>query len=160
MIYVTVGTMFLDFPRLISQMDRIARDTGERVVIQTGLGTVLPEHCEHFPFKPRDDVIELQRQARLIVCHAGIGSVMDALAVGRPLIVVPRLQRFNEHMNDHQRDIARAVDRRGWGRMVCDMDELAEACAHPPPAPSHYAPAKQRLVAAVREMVERVAATK
>ena len=47
MIYVTVGTMFLDFPRLIRKMDAIAEQTGERTIIQIGMGASTPEHCEH-----------------------------------------------------------------------------------------------------------------
>ncbi len=160
MIYVSVGTMFLDFSRLVRKMDEIACDTKEQVVIQIGLGKTIPEHCEYFTFKPHEEILALQREARLVVCHAGIGCVMDALTVRTPLIVTPRLKRHNEHMNDHQMDIAEAVERRGWGRMVCDMDDLPDACAHPPAAPASYEPAKERLVSAVREMVERVAAKK
>ena len=158
MIYVTVGTMFLDFPRLIHAMDGVARDTGERVVMQVGLGKTIPAHCEHFGFKPHDEVLALQREARVIVCHAGIGSVMDALAARRPMVVVPRLKRHNEHMSDHQLDIAHAVQRRGWGLVVLEMADLPEACTNPPPAPKAYSPARHRLVGAVREKVERVAA--
>jgi UDP-N-acetylglucosamine transferase subunit ALG13 len=158
MIYVTVGTMFLDFPRLVLKMDEIAQATGERVVVQTGLGQTLPQACEHFEFKPREDVLAIQREARVIVCHAGIGSVMDALSTRRPLLVVPRLKRFREHMNDHQLDVAQAVENRGWGRMVLNMDDLPAACANPPEVPETYQPAQHRLVEAVREAVERVAA--
>ena len=160
MIYVTLGTMFLDFQRLVRKMDQIAERTGEQVIIQIGLGGTVPAHCDHFDFKPRDEVLALQRQARVIVCHAGIGSVMDALAAQRPLLVVPRLKRLNEHMNDHQLDIAQAVQRRGWGRMVCDIDELDDACAHPPAVPIDYRPARAPLIAALRETIERIAVTK
>ena len=94
----------------------------------------------------------------MIVSHAGIGSVLDALTAKRPLVVVPRLRRFNEHMTDHQMDVAEAVQSRGWGRMVLDMADLAEACASPQPVPQSYRPAKSRLISAVRDVVERVAA--
>lgn len=159
-IYVTVGTMFLDFPRLILKMDDIAGETGERVVIQIGMGKTYPRHCEYFDFRPHDEVLALQREARVIVCHAGIGSALDALQARRPLIVVPRRKRFREHMTDHQLDVAEAVQRRGWGRMILDIDELPSACASPPPVPASYQPSRERLVGAVREMVERVAAGK
>ena len=160
MIYVTVGTMFFDFSRLINEMDAIALDTGERTIIQTGMGTTFPAHCEHFDFRSRDEVIALQREARVVVCHAGIGCVTDVLNVKRPLIVVPRLKRFNEHMSDHQLDLARAVERRGWGRMILDIRELADACAHPPAAKASYAPARERLVDAVRSFVDETARRK
>lgn len=158
MIYVTLGTLFLDFERLIRKMDAIAEKTGERVVLQRGLATTIPRHCEHFDFKPHDEVLTMQREARVVVTHAGIGCILDALETRRPLIVVPRLKKFNEHLTDHQLDVAEAVQRRGWGRMILDVEELEAACAEPPTVPEKYEPAKHRLVAAVREMVERVAA--
>ena len=58
-------------------------------------------------------LLTIQREARVIVCHAGIGCIQDALEVKRSLLVVPRLRRFNEHMNDHQVDLAGGRDGAG-----------------------------------------------
>jgi UDP-N-acetylglucosamine transferase subunit ALG13 len=160
MIYVTLGTMFLDFERLVLKMNAIAEQTGEEVVIQLGMSKQQPEHCRTFDFKPHDEVMALQREARVIVAHAGIGATLDALEARRPFIITPRLKRFGEHMNDHQVEIAEAVQRRGWGRMVCDMAEMEEAMANPPQVPHAYQPAKEPLIGAVRAMVERVAQAK
>jgi len=150
MIYVTVGTMFMDFPRLIQAMDDIARNSDEEVIIQTGMGATIPQHAEQFAFKPREEVLAIQERARVIVCHAGIGAVQDALSVRRPFAVVPRLKRHGEHMNDHQLDLARGVVARGWGRMVLNCDELAEFCASPPAPPAAYTPSSDALINAVR----------
>mgnify|MGYP006302048049 CR=1 FL=1 len=160
MIYVTLGTMFLDFGRLVRAVDAIAADTPEQVVVQLGMARTIPAHCGWFRFKPAEELLEWQRHARVIVAHAGIGAALDALRAGRPLVMVPRRKQYGEHMNDHQVDIAGAVARRGWGRMILDIDELAAVVAEPPPAPANYRPARAPLVAAVREMVQRVAAEK
>ena len=160
MIYVTVGTMFLDFPRLINAMDAIARDTGEHVIVQTGMGRTLPQHCEHFAFKPREEVLDIQRGARVVVCHAGIGCVSDALRMQRALVVVPRRKRFNEHMNDHQLELARAVEARGWGRVIHDARDLPEACANPQAAHEDYTPASGPLIADIKAFVDNIAARK
>lgn len=160
MIYATVGTLFLDFPRLVGKMDAIAAESGERVIVQTGMGTTIPEHCEYFDFKSRDEVIAIQRDARVIVCHGGIGTLLDALEVRRPIVMVPRRKAFNEHLTDHQMDVAEAVARRGWARVILDIDELPDACAQPPEFPADYAPAQHRLIGSVRDMVERAAARK
>lgn len=154
MIFVTVGTMHLDFARLIRAMDAIATRMGERVVMQTGLATTTPAHCEHFAFRPREDIARLIAEARVVVTHAGIGSVIDVLTAKKPLIVVPRLRRFGEHNNDHQLDLARAVERRGWGKVVLDVEQLGPLCAEPPPAYTAYTPAKDDLIAAVRGTIE------
>ncbi|MDZ4860629.1 MAG: glycosyltransferase [Candidatus Hydrogenedentes bacterium] len=153
MVYVTVGTMFLDFARLVTAVDAIARATGEHVIVQTGMGTTIPEQCEHFAFKPREEVLAIQRDARVVVCHAGIGCVSDALRLGRPLIVVPRRKHFNEHMNDHQLELARAVEARGWGRSVLDINDLSAACANPPLPHGNYAPASAPLIASLRQFI-------
>lgn len=150
MIFVTVGTMHLGFARLIRKMDEIAGSTQERVVIQRGLSEVSPVHCEHFDFRPRSEIESLINLSRLVVTHAGIGSVIDALNQRRPLIVVPRLRKFGEHNNDHQLDLARAVERRGWGRAVFDVDLLDKLCAEPGAAYGAYTPARDDLIAAVR----------
>jgi UDP-N-acetylglucosamine transferase subunit ALG13 len=159
-IYVTVGTMFLDFPRLIHAMDAIAAATGERVVIQRGMGSTDAAHCEVFDFKSHEEVMALNREARVVVTHAGIGCVRDAMNARRPLIVVPRLLAHGEHMSDHQLDIAHAVERRGWGRIVLDVAELADACAAPPPAVADYTPDRARLIESIRGKVMQVARAK
>lgn len=153
MIYGTVGTHASDFGRLINALDTIARETGEEVVIQTGLSTTLPVTASHFDFRAREDLLELQRQSRIIVCHAGIGSIIDALKSGRPFVCVPRRKRFREHNTDHQLEIAEAVTNRGWGAAVLDIADLPALCADPPPAKPDYSPAREPLIAAVREFV-------
>lgn len=154
MIFVSLATMHMDFARLVRKMDEIAAHTGERVVMQTGLATTLPVHAEHFAFKSREELSALIAESRLVVTHAGIGSVIDVLKAERPLIVVPRLQRYGEHNNDHQLDLAKVVECRGWGRMVLDVAYLDALCANPPPAYAGYTPAKAPLIAAVREAWE------
>ncbi len=155
MIFVTVGTMHLDFARLIRTMDEIAARTGERVVMQIGLAATRPAHAEHFDFKPREEIAALIAEARVVVTHAGIGSVIDVLKAERPLIVVPRLKRYNEHNTDHQLDLAEAVERRHWGRMVLDVAELDALCAMQPAAHKGYAPAKAPIIAAVQAAIPR-----
>ncbi len=157
MIYLTLGTMFLDFPRLIRAVDDIAHTRGERCLMQLGLSPTRPQHAEWFAYRPHEELLALQAEARVIVAHAGIGATRDALRVGRPLILVPRRRRYREHMNDHQVDIARAVAQRGWGAMVLDLAELPGLIAAPPAPPAQYLPAREPLLEAVRDFVATVA---
>lgn len=157
MIFVSLGTMFMDFPRLVEKMDHIAEKRGEEVVIQLGLSECRPMHCTTFDFKPHAELLDLQRDARVIVAHAGIGATRDALSLGKPLILVPRRKYFGEHMNDHQLEIAEAVTRRGWGATVHDIDEL-DALIENPPAPAQaYKPDRERLVSTLRNSINAIA---
>lgn len=157
MIFVTLGTMFMDFPRLIDKMDHIAHESGEEVILQLGLYTCQPKHCTTFDFKPHAELLDLQRDARVIVAHAGIGATRDALALAKPLILVPRRKHFGEHMNDHQLEIADAVARRGWGAVVHDIDEIDALLANPPAPVANYTPDKARLITTLRTSVEALA---
>lgn len=157
MIYVTLGTMFMPFDRLVKKMDHIAANTGEQVIIQRGLSKIEPQYCEYFDFKSHEEVLEIQRNARVIVAHAGIGATMDALAVHKPLLLAPRLKRYDEHMNDHQLEIGAAMERRGWARMILEVEDLDAACTTPPVPPESYTPDKAGLVNALKGWVMNVA---
>jgi UDP-N-acetylglucosamine transferase subunit ALG13 len=150
----------MDFGRLIKAIDAIAENTGERIVVQKGMGSTMPKHCEHFDFKPREACMALQREARVVVAHAGIGCAIDALEAKRPLIIVPRRKEFEEHMDDHQLQIGEAIAKRGWGRVILEIGDLAEACATPPAVPESYETSGHRLVWATRDVVDRIAARK
>ena len=91
MIFVTVGGM-RPFGRLVKEMDRIAGELDEKVVMQIGSTDYEPKNCEYFRFVPRKDIEEFYASARVIVCHAGGGSILTALQHGKPLVLVPRIK--------------------------------------------------------------------
>lgn len=110
MIYVTVGSHYQGFDRLVRKMDEISGKIDEKVIMQIGQTKYRPLNAEYFDFDGRSHEIErLNREARIVVSHAGVGSIITALKQGTPIIVVPRLKRFNEVIDDHQMEIADAI---------------------------------------------------
>ncbi|SFE78649.1 glycosyltransferase [Roseivivax sediminis] len=101
MIFVTVGTQ-LPFPRLIEAVDRYAAEFGEPVVAQVGQDHEPRQHIETHDMIPPQRFDELFRSARVIVAHAGIGTILSAKKYLRPLVVMPRRHDLGEHRNDHQ----------------------------------------------------------
>jgi UDP-N-acetylglucosamine transferase subunit ALG13 len=67
--------------------------------------------------------------ARVVVTHAGAGSVITALSAGRRPIVVPRLRRYGEAVDDHQVEFGRSLAAAGLATMVEDPSDLAAAIA-------------------------------
>lgn len=53
------------------------------------------------------------READVVVTHAGVGSALAAMRAGRRAIYVPRRRRHGEHVDDHQVEMARELNRRG-----------------------------------------------
>lgn len=100
MILVTVGTNGAPFDRLLAELDNVS--PGETIIVQRGMSTVEPEGSTCIDYLPFDEVVSLAAQARVIVTHAGVGSVLLALEQGHRPIVVPRLKRFGEAVDDHQ----------------------------------------------------------
>jgi UDP-N-acetylglucosamine transferase subunit ALG13 len=65
-------------------------------------------------------------RADLLILHGGAGSVIQALLAGRKPVVVPRLSRFGEHVNDHQLGFSTVLAREGWVFLVEDTSLLTE----------------------------------
>lgn len=102
MIFVAVGHA-QPFGRLVEHMDKAALGLGEPVIQQVGR-TVKPVHCESFDYAA--SLASYYEQARLIVVHAGVGITLELLKMNKPVILVPRQQKFGEHYDDHQIETA------------------------------------------------------
>ena len=63
--------------------------------------------------------------ADAVVAHAGIGTILTALELGKPLLVMPRRAEFGEHRNDHQLATARRFAELGSVIVAFDETELA-----------------------------------
>jgi UDP-N-acetylglucosamine--N-acetylmuramyl-(pentapeptide) pyrophosphoryl-undecaprenol N-acetylglucosamine transferase len=107
---LSVGTLF-PFPRLVDRLRAILPGDAEVVLWQDG-ETVPPAR-----------VREAFRAADVVVVHAGVGAALEALDAGRRPLLVPRLRRFGEHVDDHQLQVAGELERRGLA-VVRDAGEL------------------------------------
>lgn len=107
MILVIVGTHGQPFNRLVKAADALA--VGERCLIQYGHTTELPKNAEARDFIPFTEIEQLISNARVVITHAGTGTVMTALALGKVPVVAPRLARFGEHVDDHQLELVASL---------------------------------------------------
>lgn len=129
MIFVTVGTHEQQFNRLIEEVDRLVGKgiIKEKVVIQTGFSTYEPKHCEWRKLYQYNDMKKYVEEARIVITHGGPSSFIMPLQIGKTPIVVPRKQKYGEHVNDHQVDFTKAVEKRmGTIKVVDDVNELEE----------------------------------
>lgn len=127
MIFVTVGLHTQEFERLIKKMDEIAGKIDEKVIMQIGHTKYKPKNAEYFDFESYEKIQALNREARVVVCHAGAGSIMSVLEQGTLVIAVPRLKKHGEHIDDHQLDLVRTLAEEGKILAVYDVDDLEKA---------------------------------
>lgn len=131
MIFVTVGTSSWDFLRLIREMDRIAGQSNEDVIMQIGHMKYVPKNAKYFGFASNDKIESLYSTSRIIVSHAGVGSIISALRHSKPLIIVPRMKKYHEHVDDHQCEIAKELENNGKIKVVWDVDKLEKLLKMP-----------------------------
>jgi UDP-N-acetylglucosamine transferase subunit ALG13 len=111
-IFVTVGSA-QPFDRLIRAVDQWAGLRGRRdVFAQIGKSHFVPQHISAAPFFSPAEFRERVRSAHIVVAHAGMGSIISALEMGKRIIVVPRKEAFGETRSDHQEATARRFEER------------------------------------------------
>jgi UDP-N-acetylglucosamine transferase subunit ALG13 len=126
-IFVTIGSMF-PFDRLIMWMDAWARDhPGQELLAQIGDGAYEPSHMPWERMLPPSRFESSVRDASLIVAHAGMGSIITAMELGKPIILVPRRLADREHTTDHQMHTASWMRGKPGIQVVETQDELAGA---------------------------------
>ncbi len=111
MIIVTVGTQ-LPFDRLIKIVDDLSDEVEGRILAQIGCSEYIPSKIEWTRSFKADEFKRILKDARLIISHAGIGSVLTAQKIEKPILLFPRRAEFGEHRNDHQLATCNALEGR------------------------------------------------
>ena len=149
MIFATCGSSPAPFDRM---MQALAALPPEDLHVQHGPAT--PPPCARADeFLSFGRMVELIESANVVVSHAGVGSIMCALRAGHVPIVFPRLKRYGETVDDHQAELAEALEERGNVIVVWTADELAAAVASVPPRGRVRALEADALGAAVRAAI-------
>lgn len=160
--FVAVGTWHQPFDRLLGLVDRAA---GAGVLpapvrAQSGACTYVPEHVEAQAFMAPEALEAAIASARLVIGHAGSGIIASALRTGHRPLILPRLERHGEHVDDHQLQIATRLA--GYGLVTVLGEALGEAEVARALAPLPATPpeaAGEPLAAALADELARLART-
>lgn len=157
-IFVTVGTE-LPFDRLVRAVDDWAGQTGRAadVFAQIGRTEYVPANIGWTPMIEGPAFRRLFDGADLVVAHAGMGTILAALEVQQPLIVVPRRAALGEHRNDHQLATVERLSRLGLVHVAADEAELVERLDEDrplTPCGPLESGASGALIAAIRTVIE------
>jgi UDP-N-acetylglucosamine transferase subunit ALG13 len=124
-IFVTVGSQ-MPFDRLVRAADAWAAAHPQvRCVAQIGMSEFKPQSMESMVTVSPSDFRQLLCEARLIVAHAGMGTVLSALEYDKPIVLMPRWGRLRETRNDHQVATARWLESKRGVYVAPDENDLA-----------------------------------
>lgn len=127
MIFVTAGTHEQQFNRLIKKIDQLKKDghVKDDVFIQTGFSDYIPESCDWKKFLSYEEMIQKIKDAKIVITHGGPSSFILPLQYGKTPIVVPRMKKYDEHVNDHQVEFCRKYNSLNNNIIVVvNVDEL------------------------------------
>ena len=123
---------------------------------QIGDSAEPPTHIEWHRFLSPDEFQAIATEASVIVAHAGVGSILTALDLEKPIVVMPRRAHLGEHRNDHQLATVESLGSRAAIAVVQDEAELLETLDRLAEleAPSHDpGPEYTRLLAFLRDAI-------
>lgn len=125
MIFATIGTQ-APFDRFVKMLDELCKSINEEVICQTIQTNYQAQNIKIVDFLPPDKFDQYFKKARLIIAHAGMGTIISALRQKKPIIIVPRLASLKEHRNDHQMATAMRMHELGYVYVAYDKVQLNE----------------------------------
>lgn len=129
MIFVTVGSRNYPFDRLFQKLDELYENgvLTESMFAQTGTSSYRPRHYQYKSFISQEEFQQKIEEADIVVSHGASGSIMKALNAGKKVITVTRLEKYGEHINDHQIQNNEAFHSNGYTLMAdLELENLGE----------------------------------
>lgn len=158
MIFVTVGAQ-MPFDRLVKTVDEWARaGRHDDVFAQIGRSDYRPSAIRWTHFLNPDEFKFRCENASVIVSHAGTGSLITALTLGKPILVMPRRASLRETRSDHQVATSEKFSRFDSVAVAWDEKELytkLDSLDHLRGSKQIEPHASRELVAAIREFINR-----
>ena len=126
MIFVTLGTQDKSFSRLLDAIEKQIENGNikEKVIVQAGHTEYKSKYMEIHKLLPMNEFDNYIKKCNLLITHAGVGSIMTGLNNNKKVIVVPRLAKYKEHINDHQMQITDNFSKEGYILPLYENDDL------------------------------------
>ncbi len=127
MIFIAVGTQKFQLNRLLKQIDCLIKDgkiKGDEVFAQIGNSDYIPENYKYTSFLGKEEFDRYVQECELLITHSGVGTIIAGKKYNKPVIVYPRLKKYNEHVDDHQLQIAESFSKLNYVLICNESDSL------------------------------------
>ena len=159
MILVLLGTQHNEFKRLLEKIEECI-DRGfikEEVVVQAGFTKFHSDKMKIFDMISKEILENLVDDANVVITHGGAGSIIMALNKHKKVIAVPRLHEFNEHVNNHQRQIVNVFNEKEYLIGIQNVEDLPEALNEIKNfIPKKYKSENQKIIKLIEDFIEKV----
>ena len=126
MIFISVGSQKFQFNRLLIEVDRLIKAgvIKDEVFAQIGVSDYKPKYFKYKDFLTQDEFNKYIDKTDLVITHAGTGVVLNSVKRSKKVIVVPRLSKYKEHVDDHQIQLTKEFETLNFIEACYDTDEL------------------------------------
>ena len=159
MIFVALGTQKFQFNRLLQMIDQLL-DEGkikETVFAQIGNSDYRPKNYKYASFLDKNEFEDRIRNSNLLITHSGVATIITGIKNNKKVIVVPRLAKYGEHVDDHQVQIAQSFSKQNYVMMYEENIELdlliRKARTH---EFTKYTSQRQQMIKAIRDYLDTI----
>lgn len=114
MVFVSVGTQKQSFKRIFHLVEDSKVLENSKIIAQAGYTEYSSNKMEIFKFMDNEAYNSYMDEADLVICHGGVGTIFDALYKNKKVLAIPRLSKYDEHVDDHQIEICEELEKEGY----------------------------------------------
>lgn len=159
MILVLLGTQNNSFYRLLEEIDKLISENiiNEEVIAQNGYTKYETQNMKLIDFVSKEELEKLLENADLIITHGGVGSIIMSIKKGKKVIAIPRLHKYSEHVNDHQKEIVELFNKKGYIIGINEVEELKSAFSKIEEFnPIPYKENNEKMLKIIEEFIEKI----
>lgn len=108
-IFLTVGSSDYKFNRLIEWADDLAKTKNYEIFGQIGTSSYIPQHFKYKEFLSTEEMKKQLKKCSIVLTHGGSGSIFNSIHEKKLVIVIPRLKKCGEHVDNHQLELANRI---------------------------------------------------
>ena len=104
MIFISLGSQKFQMNRLLKAVDEKVENGAIRdeVFAQIGHSDYKPIYYEYTQFLTREEINNRLDKADIVISHGGTGIIVNSIKRSKKVIAVARLNKYGEHVDDHQ----------------------------------------------------------
>lgn len=158
MILVLLGTQNNSFHRLLEKIEDLVQNQKiqEEVIVQAGYTKYQTKNMKIIDFMPPEEIDKLEEKADYIITHGGVGSILQCLAKEKKVIAIPRLHKYQEHVNDHQKEMVEFFGQKGYIIGIQGVEELEQALLQIKEfKPKKYQANHEKMLNLIEEFIEK-----
>ena len=128
LIFVTLGTQDKPFTRLLDALEALIQKgiIQDEVIVQAGSTRYKSNHMKILDYIEMTKFNQYVEQCDILICHAGVGTIINGINHDKSIMAVARRAQFGEHENDHQVEITTKFSKLGYIVGCLSVEEVEE----------------------------------